>query len=187
MIYKGKGFVDTSQIIQNNYNIYQENDEAPLLLQPKFAQKDMERVYPKSESTYFPREIIWRDSSASILEKQIKDLFGEFLVKWEEPLSYLANFIKGDVNPALEKPSGHSVFTAFVYLFTIYQIQPELCPELAMSGDGGLYIDCQLEDKFVSIQIDREASEKDRIYVEQGNNYGSTKLKEESIREVFSR
>ena len=37
----------------------------------------------------------------------------------------------------------------------------------------------QFDDKFVLIQVDSESIEKDRIYIEQGNKFGSIKLTEE--------
>jgi hypothetical protein len=185
MIYNQRNFVDTSQII-NSYVVYQENATSPLILQPSFVQTNAER-HEASERlpVYRKRETNWVDSFAAIIEKAVKDLFGDFLTEWEEPLLQLKAFVEDETNPSLEKPSSHSVFTAFIYLFAIYQLQPKLCPELALTGDGGIYLEWQLDDKFVSIQIDREKSEKDRIYIEQGDEYGSTKLTEDTLKEVF--
>ncbi len=187
MIYNRTNFVDTSQIL-NNYAVYQENAASPLILQPKFVQTNFERrTLPKMSPVYRKRKANWRDSFATIVKKHIEDLFGDFLTKWEEPLLQLKAFVEEEVNPSLEKPSSHSVFTAFIYLFAVYQVQPNSCPELALSGDGGIYLEWQLNDKFISIQIDREKSENDRIYVEQDDNYGSTKLTEDVLKEVFSK
>lgn len=185
MIYNRTNFVDTSQIL-NNYVVYQENAGSPLVLQPKFVQTSVEKRVPSKKSPVYRKiEANWLDSFATIIKKHIKDLFGDFLTEWEEPLLQLKAFAEDETNPSLEKPSSHSVFTAFIYLFTVYQLQPNLCPELALSGDGGIYLEWQLQDKFISIQIDREKSENDRIYIEQGDNYGSTKLTEDRIKEVF--
>ncbi len=185
MIYNQTNFVDTSQIL-NNYVVYQENEASPLILQPKFVQTNVEkRASSKKSPVYRKPEANWFDSFAATKKKQIKDLFGDFLTQWEEPLLQLKAFVEDETNPLLEKPSSHSVFTAFTYLFIIYQLQPKLCPELALSGDGGIYLEWQLNDKFISIQIDREKSEKDRIYIEQANEFGSTKLTEDALKEVF--
>lgn len=185
MTYNRTNFVDTSRIL-NNYIVYQENAASPLILQPKFVQTSVEkRVSSKKSPVYRKLEANWLDSFATIIGNSIKELFGDFLTNWEEPLLQLKSFVEDETNPLLEKPSSHSVFTAFIYLFAIYQLQPNLCPELALSGDGGVYLEWQLTDKFVSIQIDREKSENDRIYIEQGDNYGSTKLSEDVLKEVF--
>lgn len=185
MIYNRTNFVDTSHIL-NNYIPYRENARSPFILQPEFVQTNVEKRVPsKNSPVYRKLEANWLDSFATIIKNSIKELFGDFLTKWEEPLLQLKAFVEDEVNPSLEKPSSHSVFTAFIYLFAIYQLQPNLCPELALSGDGGIYLEWQLNDKFVSIQIDREKSEKDRIYIEQGGEYGSTKLTEDVLKEVF--
>jgi hypothetical protein len=187
MIYNRTNFVDTSQIL-NNYVIYQENAASPLILQPKFVQTNVERRVPSKKSPVYRKlEANWLDSFATIIKNSTRDLFGDFLIKWEEPLLQLKAFVEDETNPSLEKPSSHSVFTAFIYLFAIYQLQPNLCPELALSGDGGVYLEWQLDDKFISIQIDREKSDKDRIYIEQGDKYGSTKLTEDVLKEVFGK
>ena len=186
MIYKGSNFVDTSQIL-NGYVFYREDNNSPSFLQPRFAQTKVEEVRkPKPSPSYFHRETIWVDSFAETVNKIIKEAFGDFLTKWEEPLSQLIGFTKEEANPSLEKPTGHSVFTALIYLFTIYQLQSDLYPDLAMSGDGGVYIEFQLNDKFVSIQVNSESIEKDRIYIEQGDKFGSVKLTEDSIKEIFA-
>lgn len=186
MIYKGKGFVDTSRVL-DGYVLYQADNSGPSFLQSEISQTNIEKTRKsKMPPVYSQSQVFWVDSFSSVIERTISDLFGNFLMEWEESLSQLTDFVREDVNPEIEKPSSHSIFTALGYLFAIYQIQPELCPELAMSGEGGIYIECQVKDKFVSLQIDRESTGKDRIYIEQGNNYGSTKLTEESIKEAFS-
>lgn len=184
MIYRAN-FVDTSQFL-DNYDVYRENPASPLILQPKFVQTNFEKsISHKSSPDYRQPEVKWLDSLATIAEKLIEDLFGDFWTKWQEPLLQLTAFVEEEVNPALERPSSHSVFTAFFYLFAAYQLQPNSCPELAASGDGGIYLEWQLNNKFISIQIDREKSENDRLYVERGDSYGSTKLTEDTLKEVF--
>lgn len=185
MFYRRNNFVDTSEFL-NDYAVYRADSRSPLILQPKFAQQKVEEIKQTEFPNYFQRESKWVDSFAEIVNKAIKEAFGDFLTKWEEPLSQLIGFTKEDVNPSLEKPTGHSVFTALLYLFSIYQLQSGLCPDLAMSGDGGIYIEFQFDDKFVSVQVDSESIEKDRIYIEQGNKFGSIKLTEESIKEIFA-
>jgi hypothetical protein len=186
MIYKGSNFVDTSQVL-NSYVFYRGDSNSPSFLQPRFAQTKAEEVRkPKPSPSYFHRQTTWVDSFAEIFNKVIKEAFGDFLTKWDESLSQLISFTKEEVNPSLEKPTGHSVFTALIYLFGIYQLQPDLYPDLAMSGDGGIYIEFQFENKFVSIQVNSESIEKDRIYIEQGDQFGSIKLTEESIKEIFT-
>lgn len=186
MIYKGSNFVDTSQVL-NGYVFYRADNNSPSFLQPRFSETKVEEIRkPKLSPIYFHRETTWVDSFAEIVNKAIKEAFGDFLTKWEAPLSQLICFTKEEVNPSIEKPTGHSVFTALVYLFTIYQLQFDLCPDLAMSGDGGIYIEFQFADKFVSIQVHSESVEKDRIYIEQGDKFGSIKLTEDSIKEIFA-
>ena len=186
MFYKRNSFVDTSEFL-NDYAVYRADSKSPLILQPKFAQQKVEEIKETEFPNYFQRESKWVDSFAEIVNKVIKEAFGDFLTKWEEPLSQLIGFTKEEVNPLIEKPTGHSVFTALIYLFTIYQLQSDLYPDLAMSGDGGIYIEFQLDDKFVSIQVHSGSIEKDRIYVEQGDQFGSIKLTEDSIKEFFTK
>lgn len=187
MIYKKRAFADTSQIL-NNYNVYRPDGKSPLILQPAFAQAKVKEIKPPHTlPNYSQRESTRFDTFAEIIQRTIKEVFGDFLTKWEEPLSQLIDFTKEDVNPEIEKPTGHSIFTALIYLFGIYQLRPDLYPDLAISGEGGVYIELQFDNKFVSIQVDSESSEKDRIYIEQGENFGSVKLTEESFKETFSR
>lgn len=185
MIYNRTNFVDTSQIL-NNYVIYQENAASPLILQSKFSQKIIEKRLSSKRSLVYHKPINnWLNSFDTIINKSIEDLFGDFLTKWEEPLSQLKVFLEDEVNSSLERPTIHSVFTASLYMFYVYQCQPNLHPELALSGDGGIYVEWQLNDKFISIQIDRETSEKDRVYIEEGDQYGSTKLTKDSLKGIF--
>lgn len=186
MIYNKTNFVDTSQVL-NDYIICQENADSPLVFKPKFARAKLEkRETLKTEPIYIQNNSNWRDSLGLFVEK-IKDLFSGFLIEWEESLSQLKDFIENETNPVLEKPSSHSIFTAFFYLFAVYKLQPDSQPELAMSGDGGIYLEWNLDGKFVSIQVDREKNGNDRIYIEQAESYGSTKLTEETLKEIFSK
>jgi hypothetical protein len=184
MIYKTVDFVDTSQIL-NSYVIHRENDNSPLVFEPTFAQIKREKA--KTEPSYYQYQTNWRNDFGLFIEKIVRDLFGDFLVEWETSLLHLKGFIEDEINPALEKPSSHSIFTAAFYLFVVYQLQSDSQPELAVSGDGGIYLEWKLGDKFVSIQIDREKSNNDRIYVEQGGNYGSRKLTENTLKEIFGK
>ena len=84
-----------------------------------FAQQKVEEIKQTEFPKYFQRESKWVDSFAEIVNKAIKEAFGDFLTKWEGPLSQLIGFTKEEVNPSLEKPTGHSVFTALIYLFSI--------------------------------------------------------------------
>ena len=187
MTYRRTNFVDTSQIL-SNYAVYRTDGKSPLILQPNFVQANVEEIkQPETFPNYIQRQSKCDNSFAEIIGKVIKEVFGDFLTKFESPLSQLVDFTNEDINPSLEKPSGHSIFSALIYLFGVYQLRPELCPDLAMSGDGGIYIEYQLDDKFVSIQVDSELTEKDRVYVEQGDKFGSVKLMEESIKEVFTK
>jgi hypothetical protein len=175
MIYSQKSFVDTSQII-NDRTFYRESANSPLISEPKSIKETPRKVVACHQIKSY-----WQDS-ASIL----KDELGSFSVKWQEPLSQLISFVESDLNPELERPTPHSLLNAVYYLFAVFQIQPDLpTPELAMSGDGGIYLEWQLQDKFVSIQIKGKKGDKDRIYVEQDNHYGSTEFSKDRLKEVF--
>jgi hypothetical protein len=186
MIYKKRSSFDTSQLL-SNYNFYRSDHKSPLILQPIFSQAKVEEIEPPEIlPIYFQRESKWVDSFAEVIGKAINEVFGDFLTKREESLSQLIEFTKEDTNPSLEKPSGHSIFSTLIYLFGIYRLRPDLTPDLAMSGDGGIYIEFQFADKFVSIQVNSESAEKDRLYIEEGEKFGLIKITEESFKQAFS-
>ena len=109
---------------------YRADSKSPLILKLNSHNKNnaVKEIKQTEFPNYFQRESKWVDSFAEIVNKAIKEAFGDFLTKWEKSLSQLIGFTKEEVNPLLEKPTGHSVFTALIYLFGIYQLQSYLCP-----------------------------------------------------------
>jgi hypothetical protein len=189
MLYKNSKFTNISNILTGRV-LYRATEGSPTFLLSQTDSTESEQTTvakikrATSETKYIPhREKEHFADSSSIATK---DVFNSFLTDWEEITTQINNFATDEINSLLDKPTKHSVFTTFQYLFTLYKLNKALKIESAISGDGGVYLEFNFENKFFSIQIDSESVTKDRIYIEDGNKFGSQKLTEELIKEVFT-
>lgn len=187
-------FIDSSQILEN-YTIEKGDEKSPLILIPKFSQPSTDKQnYVWRENRFEGKETFYfhkcsgttaRWSNLDILD--IK-LFRDFMNEWETTLVQLYKFTnESEAETNTEKPSQRAYRTALILMFEVYQMIPGLSqPDVVVSGDGGVDIEWELEDKFVSLQIKKEENGTDKIYIEQGSEYGSTEVSTQNLHKFLS-
>lgn len=188
-----QNFIDSSQILEN-YTIERGDAKSPLILTPKFSQSsgnkqtyvDRNNRVERKESVYLKR---CSGSSAhwSSLDMLDIKLFGKFLDEWETTVVQLYKFTnesKEETNT--ERPSQRAFRASLVWLFEIYQLNPQISqPDIVVSGDGGIDIEWEFENRFVSLQIKKEENGTDKIYVEQEDKYGSTEVTKQNLQKLL--
>ncbi len=73
---------------------------------------------------------------------------------------------------------------AYLFSFGLLGLISEdkiLAPDVAVGGEGDVYLEWELDKKFVSARIYESNPEYDRIYVESGDSYGSVELNMENL------
>lgn len=189
-----QNFIDSSQILEN-YTIERGDERSPLILTPKFSQPmQNEQTYvgrnngiERRESVYFQR-CSGSNARWSSLDMLDIGLFGKFLNEWETSLVQLykyTNESREAINA--EKPSQRAFRTTLIWMFEIYQLNPQISqPDIVVSGDGGVDIEWEFEDKFVSLQIKKEEDGTDKIYTEQGGQYCSMDVTKQNLQKLLA-
>jgi len=191
---KNQRFIDSSQILEN-YTVERGDEKSPLILTPKFSPpSNNKQTYvgrgnriEGQEGVYFQKcsgnNARW--SNLDILD--IK-LFGEFVDKWENSIVQLYKFTNESSKDAnTETPSQRAYRTALIWMFEIYKLNPQISePDIVVSGDGGVDIEWDLDDKFISLQIKREENGMDKIYFEHNGKYTAIEVSKQNLQTLLT-
>jgi len=187
-------FIDSSQILEE-YLVERDDAKSPLILKPSFSHPAQnERNYVGQEHLIRKQENISIGSSSqnNFLWSNLSffdiKLFGRFLDEWKTSLVQLYKFTnepKEEMNT--ERPSQRAFRTALIWLFEIYQSNPQISqPDIVVSGDGGIDIEWEFENKFISLQIKEKENGTDKIYVEQEGSYGSIEITKQNLQKILA-
>lgn len=107
---------------------------------------------------------------------------------WEDSFVQLHQSLDTtELNPELEPVSSRAFITSLKVLENAFKVAPDLpAPEMVFSGDGGIDIEWSNGAKLVSIRIRKLEQQEDRIYFQDGDNFGSINFTITGLKSVLS-
>jgi len=187
-------FIDSSQILEN-YTIERGDEKSPLILTPNFSQPSQSKqTYVSRENRTERQESVYSQRCSGInarwsnLNRPDIDLFGKFVDEWETSVVQLYKFTNEQKEKTnTERPSQRAFRTALIWMFEIYRMDLQIPqPDVVVSGDGGIDIEWEFENKFISLQIKEEENGTDKIYVEREGEYGSTEVTKQNLQKILA-
>ncbi len=114
--------------------------------------------------------------------------YEDIVEKWADSFSQLSKTQqKNNYNVEVQLPGDDTVSAITLWLNEAFAIVPDLdAPDIVPDAEGGLDIEWNLENQFVSIHIDHSDKLLNRIFIKTKSGYRSEPLTKKNLKAVFA-